>query len=776
MDACAGLFEFRHSLTYGKSLALDSLETPSTGRAGVPRAMLQPGTHIGRYEIQRKLARGGMGVVYVAHDPVLGRMVALKVFQSDLDLPDAAERFAREARAAASLNHTNIVTIYDFGEVASQPYIVMEYIQGETLADIIRRRTPVPVAEKIRWLEEVCAGAASAHKMDVIHRDIKPGNLIIDQTGRLKILDFGIAKIVNSLGAAATAVIGTPGYMAPEQLLGRGTDARTDVFSIGIVAFELLTYEEAFAGDSFTAVTHRVINEDVRHLSELVPDAPTELSAVIERALQKNPAERFQTAESLRQAFSRVRRQLETAVADEPSPEVTLEVPRATLARRADPGRANSPAIGSLRSTPPPDPVAERDAAIRERTARLQSVLERGQAYLQNGELDRARDASAEALAMDGTNAAAVALQQRVSTAVGRQRAAAVVADAEGELARGALTRCQELLEEARHLDPDAPIGRLKRDLRLARVEQERLRLRSETRNRTIAAARAALDRGDVEGALALAREALTLDPGSEDARGIETAALRRIEETTGSGTAERRVDDLPDERTVIALPRPSTRRPTAVPADTARARTDDVDLPHAHPTGPVAPPLPIAGTVTTPAGQVTPTPARPHWADRWRTAVAAARDTVRALPRRQLQVGLGIALVILVGAGAVATLLRRAPAPVPVGILVIEAVPWAQVSAITGPDGRNHLAAPVATPVSQSLPTGTYTVVLTGPPPASEPRTLSVDVGGDGVTVAPAARFPSPTGESYFQRVVGEDAVAPAPVAAPPTSGGGAP
>ena len=255
--------------------------------------LLQPGTKIGRYQIQRKLARGGMGTVYVAQDPVLGRMVAVKVFVGDMDVPDAADRFAREARAAASLNHTNIVTVFDFGEVGSQPYIVMEYIQGDTITDIIRRRTPVPLSEKLRWLEELCAGAASAHKMDVVHRDIKPSNLMIDRGGRLKILDFGIAKIVNAFAKSVTAVIGTPGYMAPEQLLGQPVDARTDIFAIGVVCFVLLTYEEACQGDAFTAVTHRIINEDVRRMADLVPEAPPELCAGVERCLQKNPADRY---------------------------------------------------------------------------------------------------------------------------------------------------------------------------------------------------------------------------------------------------------------------------------------------------------------------------------------------------------------------------------------------------------------------------------------------------------------------------------------------------
>src|SRR5258705_2948721 len=148
--------------------------------------MLQPGTQVGRYDIQRRLGRGGMGTVYAAHDPVLGRMVAIKVFLSDLDLPDAAERFTREARSAAALNHPNIVTIHDYGEFSSQPYIVMEYVAGETLTEIIRRKGPVSVADRLPWLDELCSGVAYAHKNGVIHRDIKPTNLMIERAGPWK--------------------------------------------------------------------------------------------------------------------------------------------------------------------------------------------------------------------------------------------------------------------------------------------------------------------------------------------------------------------------------------------------------------------------------------------------------------------------------------------------------------------------------------------------------------------------------------------------------------
>src|SRR5688572_3296424 len=134
--------------------------------------MLDPGTQVGRYEIHRRLGRGGMGAVYVAHDPVLGRMVAIKIFSGELDLPEAHERFSREARSAAALSHPNIVTIHDYGEYASQPYIVMEYVPGETLGQMIRRRAPVNQLDKLRWMEELCAGVGYAHELSTIHRDI----------------------------------------------------------------------------------------------------------------------------------------------------------------------------------------------------------------------------------------------------------------------------------------------------------------------------------------------------------------------------------------------------------------------------------------------------------------------------------------------------------------------------------------------------------------------------------------------------------------------------
>src|SRR5262249_10143690 len=160
----------------------------------------------------------------------------------------------------------NIVTIYDYGDYASQPYIVMEYIHGETLADVIRRKADLPIQMKLRWLEELCSAVGYAHARGVIHRDIKPPNLMIDSYGRLKVLDFGIARMRGTLATNATAMIGTPGYCAPEQIRGGEIDHRSDLFSIGVVSYELLSYVEPFSGETAHVITHRILNEEPKPL------------------------------------------------------------------------------------------------------------------------------------------------------------------------------------------------------------------------------------------------------------------------------------------------------------------------------------------------------------------------------------------------------------------------------------------------------------------------------------------------------------------------------
>ncbi len=694
--------------------------------------MLQPGTQIGRYEVQRRLGRGGMGIVYVAHDPVLGRMVAIKIFLSDLDMPDAAERFAREARSAAALNHANIVTIHDFGDWQSQPYIVMEYVQGETLAEVIRRKAPVAPAEKLRWMEDLCAGVGYAHRVGVIHRDIKPTNLMLDRSGRLKILDFGIAKMLGTLGSKGTALIGTPGYMAPEQVLGGAIDHRSDLFSIGAVCYELLSYTEAFPGDTVPAITHRIINEEPVSIAQLLPDASADLVAIVERGLKKSAADRFPDAEAFREAIARARHQLESAPGwDVPGKATPFGAPPAAgMAQRGtDSSRKHtSDAVSVAELTPPPDPrKTDREALARRRAAQIDASLELARLCLERQDLDQALDACEQALTLDDTHQPSLALEQSIKAAIAKRRAAAIIADARGELAKGSLTAAQSLLEQARSLDPETPDAkRLERDLRLARVEQERLRARAEAVQKAVALAKSALERSDVEAALRFSREALDLDAESTDARSIEGEAMRLLDDDVAPpGAAATVVAGQPVDRTILA---PRRRAPSAAPVTPGTAKRPRIAVP-------------------------VPKALQTELLVRLRELAAELQRSVRALPvRQQRMIGGTAAAVLLIVAIAAFTMTRRA-AVAPTGILVIDAVPWATIVSIQAEDGRNRsLPNPASTPLSLALPIGIYQIRVAGPRPDDGSRAFSVEVREGAVTAAPVERFETPTPEAYFE------------------------
>jgi serine/threonine protein kinase len=383
--------------------------------------MFEPGSQLGRYEIQRRLGRGGMGSVYVAHDPVLGRMVAIKVFAGDLDVPDARERFSREARAAAALNHPHIVTVFDFGSYDSQPYIVMEYVPGETVASLIRRKVPVTMADKLRWMEELAAGAGYAHQMQLVHRDIKPANLMIDRNGRLKILDFGIARM---LGAASntSVMIGTPGYMAPEQITGDPVDHRADQFAIGVVFYELLSYTEAFPGDTLPMITHKILTDEPKPLERLAPDVSPDIIAIVVKALRKSAADRYDDSDTLRAAISRVRKEYSSSAAwNAPTVLANRDTPPAGTPSRGTGSerRRQDDAVGVAQLTPPPDPKrTDREAIARRRSVQIEVSLQQARDLLAEGHLDAALDACQQALTFDEAHAGALDLEAEINVAI----------------------------------------------------------------------------------------------------------------------------------------------------------------------------------------------------------------------------------------------------------------------------------------------------------------------------------------------------------------------
>lgn len=264
---------------------------------------------IGRYEIVSELGRGAMGLVYRAVDPNIGRTVALKTMRLDvhgMEHDEMLRRFKYEARAAGLMNHANIVTIYDADEVDGLFYIAMEYLEGDTIQSLMIEKRIIPADQIADVGKQVAAGLDYAHAMKVIHRDIKPANIMITRQNVAKIMDFGISKTVGSMTSSGQ-ILGTPNYMSPEQVKGLDLDGRADLFSFGVVLYEMATGERPFGGQNVTTIIYKIINENPIPPCDLEMTVHPGLSAVITRCLEKNPDDRYQTGAELAQDMENYR-------------------------------------------------------------------------------------------------------------------------------------------------------------------------------------------------------------------------------------------------------------------------------------------------------------------------------------------------------------------------------------------------------------------------------------------------------------------------------------
>lgn len=261
---------------------------------------------IGRFQIQDVLGRGGMGEVYKAFDPTLQRIVAVKTVRPDIDRPEYLDRMMREAQACARLSHPNIVTVFEAGQANGVVYIAMEYLQGKNLSEALEAKA-LTFEEKIRVLAKVLEALQHAHSLDVVHRDIKPSNIHVSSDGTIKLMDFGLARVlVADTLTASGNVLGTPHYASPEQLKGDLVDRRTDIYSTGVMAYEVLSGRRPFEpdNDSISSVILKVIQQPAAPMDTVVSRMLPDIEAIVSRAMAKAPEERFQTADEMRQALT----------------------------------------------------------------------------------------------------------------------------------------------------------------------------------------------------------------------------------------------------------------------------------------------------------------------------------------------------------------------------------------------------------------------------------------------------------------------------------------
>lgn len=260
--------------------------------------------NIGRYEIIKELGRGAMGVVYKAKDPLIDRNVAIKTINLQDLAPDEKQeyeaRFYQEARAVGRLSHRNIVTIHDLGESGGMAYIAMELLEGNDLHHLLKDAQRLPVEEALNIATQVATGLAYAHEHGIVHRDVKPSNIMVLKGNQVKIADFGVARMTASLLSTETGkVMGSPLYMSPEQVLDRPIDSRLDIFSLGAMLFQMLTGRPPFLGDNAHSVMYQIVHEDPPKPSSLNPDVPDKLDSIVSKCLAKNPDDRYQNAHEL---------------------------------------------------------------------------------------------------------------------------------------------------------------------------------------------------------------------------------------------------------------------------------------------------------------------------------------------------------------------------------------------------------------------------------------------------------------------------------------------
>ncbi len=513
-------------------------------------------TQFGKYTVVAKIGQGAMGDVYKAHDPILDRYVALKKIISSLEAsPDARLRFHREAQSIARLNHPNIVTVHDFGEEDGEVYMAMEFLEGTDLRELIAAKRLTTLDAQLALMEQVCEGVGYAHSKNVIHRDLKPANIHVLKDGRVKVMDFGLARIGASSGMTQTGtVLGTPHYMSPEQVKGQKADARSDVFALGAIFYEMITGHQPFAAESMHAVLFRILESEPEPVRRWYPEAPSPIVALAAKALSKDPERRFATGARMAAVVRAVRAELSGAGSNPPGSLVTLLAAEESEVTHAIPAPAEATRgslalealVASDAQAPSPEPVETRkgtptlsgkaptrpgSAPGRRPDAAVGAPGGRGKA--------RVMLAAAAVVVVAGGLIAWGTL--RSPGGIGTSPATgAAPTDLERQLLAAERTLAQESLQDREY---GQAIEHAERALGVQPEDREALRVRE--------AARQALDSADA--AAAAAREALE--------QGDTTTASRRLEELLEIQPKHPAVTDLTTELNAIFRPQAEQAR-----------------------------------------------------------------------------------------------------------------------------------------------------------------------------------------------------------------------
>ena len=429
---------------------------------------------LGKYEIISELGRGAMGAVYKARDPLIDRLVALKTItggptaQSNL-----LDRFYQEARSAGALQHPNIVTIYELGHEKNTPFIAMEYLEGESLDRIIEQKPVLPLSVKLGYIVRVIDALAYAHQHNVVHRDVKPANIMVTKEGVVKVVDFGIARLTDMSMTQPNMMIGSRAYMSPQLYKGERADARSDIWAVGVSLYELLAYRRPFTGDSEAELMFHIIYEKPEDLLSLSPECTEELVPIVNKMLEKKSEDRFQSMEDVLHALEPIWKAAQQAtvsglLADCKELVVAKDLQRAqALLRKAlhiDVG--NSQAKSMLEKVS----VELRRSEIQ---PRLQEHLSRGEGFLKAGKLREAKSEAEAALGLDSKHEPAQKLITEVETAAAKvQQLEQKLKLTKQRLAEGALTEAAAALGQALELDDANPQAQ---ELR-KQIEEERSR------------------------------------------------------------------------------------------------------------------------------------------------------------------------------------------------------------------------------------------------------------------------------------------------------------